>query len=271
MMLTIETEETRRAFDAAAPVYDAENEGLAGIQRIRSITRQLYLEYFPPAANVLELNCGTGNDAVFLAQQGMRILVTDLSPHMLEQVRRKIADEHLEHAVESRLLGFEQLGTLRGMHFDGAFSNMGGLNCTDKLNSIAEEIGALVKPGGYFIATVMPSFCLWETATFLCRLQWSQAFRRQSRNGIIANVHGGSVRTYYHSPRKFRSAFAPCFEHMKTIGLAVFMPPPNHVRAYRLLGRNIRVLETLDSMLNEVAPFSSIGDHYVTVLRRKRT
>ena len=263
-------EQTRLAFDAAAPLYDTSYEGLPGIRRIRSITSALYLRYFPRGGRLLEINCGTGNDAIFLARHGMSILATDLSPAMLEEARRKIALSNFEHSVEIRHVPFDRLGELRGMDFDGAYSNLGGLNCTDRLESVAKDLARLVKPGGFLIATVMPSVCLWETAAFLGRFRWQDAFRRMGENGALANLHGGKVRTFYYSPRLFRSLFAPHFEHVKTLGLAVFTPPPNFVRAYRKLGKSIRLLERLDDTFAGIPPFSSVGDHYAIVLRRRK-
>jgi hypothetical protein len=117
----------------------------------------------------------------------------------------------------------------------------------------------------------MPRLSPWETAAFLVRLRWREAFRRFRRAGTIASVHGGRVRTYYHSPSEFRAAFAPHFTHVRTFGLAVFPPPPNFARAYAFLGRSVRLLESLDDHLAGFPPFPSFGDHYVTVLRRATT
>ena len=46
-------------------------------------------EVFPPGARILEINCGTGNDAVFLARSGMHVTATDISPMMIEETKRK--------------------------------------------------------------------------------------------------------------------------------------------------------------------------------------
>ena len=262
------TEQTRLAFDAAAPVYDAASEHLQGIQRMRSTTSRLYLQYFPRGSRLLEINCGTGNDAITLAKHGMSILATDLSSSMLEETQKKIRAEALQLSIQTKQLSFDHLGELRGDVFDGAYSNLGGINCADSLPSLAADLGALVKPGGFFIATVMPPFCLWESASFLFRFQIRQAFRRQSRYGTLANLHGGEVRTYYHSPRAFRGIFAPFFDHVMTLGMAVFTPPPNFTRAYATIRSGLRLLEALDDVLAGIPPFRSIGDHYVIVLRR---
>ena len=264
-----ETLETRKAFDSAAPVYDAAYEWLPGIQRIRAITRRLYLENFPPRSRLLEINCGTGNDAVYLANHTMNVTATDLSPAMLEVARRKVHANGLERSIEVRPLAFSQLNELAGAVFDGAYSNLGGLNCTDDLSSVAAALGGVVKRGGFFIATVMPPFCPWETLAFLARLQWRSSLRRMARGGTLATLHGGVVRTYYHSPRALAAAFAPYFDHVRTFGLVVMLPPPNSARAYKWLGPARRLLETADDVVAGWPLFRSMGDHYVTVLRRR--
>jgi len=266
MVIESDIELTRQAFDAAAPVYDEAYEGLPGIRRMRSITSGLYMRYFSPGSRLLEINCGTGNDAVFLARHGMHVTATDISPAMLNEVRRKTTRlQGVSGSVETRLLPFDRLGELRGESFDGACSNLGGLNCTDRLASLARDLGDIVKGGGIFIATVMPPFCAWETAAFIARGRFTKAFRRLSPNGTIADLHGGHVRTFYHSPGTFRKAFSPYFEHVRTLGLAIFIPPPNFTRASSLTG----LLGGVDDIVAGLPVFRSIGDHYSIVLRRK--
>ena len=265
---SVDLENTRDAFNAAAGPYDAMYEDLPGIRRFREVTRRLYMRYFPRSASLLEVNCGTGSDAVYLARRGFRVLGTDISPAMIDQARTKISAEHLEGLAETMVLPFHQIASLRGRMFDGAYSNMGGLNCSDDLHAVARDLAPLVRPGGFFIATVMPPFCLWETAAALGRGRIRQAFRRQSRNGTIAHVHGGSVRTFYYSPGRFRRLLAPHFEHVQTVPLGVLLPPPNHVRAYRLLGSSLQILERLDTIVSQFVLSSYASDHFVMVARR---
>jgi len=259
---------TRKAFDAAAPVYDSEYEDLHGIKRLRSIISPIYLRYFSAGQTILELNCGTGTDALFLGRNGVNVLATDVSPRMIGEVQEKVTQSHLSHLVSARILSYHDLHHLENRTFDGAYSNMGGINCTDDLPAIAASLGALVKPGGYFIATVMPDFCLWETIAFLARLQFRKAFRRRKAGGVSAHVHGGRVQTHYHSPGKFEAAFAPFFERVFLMGLNIFTPPPNSTNAYGSMPKAIRVLEKVDDSISRLPFFSSIGDHYLIVLRR---
>ncbi|HUI11261.1 MAG TPA: methyltransferase domain-containing protein [Bacteroidota bacterium] len=258
--------ETRKAFDAAAPAYDAAYEHLPGIRRIRSITRRIYLENFTPGSRILELNCGTGNDAVFLAQQGMHVLATDISPGMMAQAEKKLPlAGATKGSVRLKVMPFEGIPDLSGEVFDGACSNFGGLNCTERLEEVSRDLAELIRPAGTFIATVMPPFCLWETAAFLARLRWKQAFRRMSRGGIVADLHGGHVRTYYFGPGAFRRAFSEHFDHVRTLGLAILMPPPNFTR----LGGLTDFMGRVDDIVGRIPLVRAIGDHYTIVLRRK--
>jgi ubiquinone/menaquinone biosynthesis C-methylase UbiE len=262
------TELTRRAFDAAAPVYDSLYEGLHGIRKIRRITTGMFLKYFPPGASLLEMNCGTGNDAITLAQQGMRVVATDISSRMLAEAARKAVAAGVAASIEFMDIPFSQLPRLTGRVFDGVYSNLGGLNCTDRLHDIASVLGTLIKPGGHLIAAVMPRFCLWESTAFAARLKFKQAGRRISRRGTAAHLHGGTVQTFYHSPREFRRAFAPMFDHVETVGLCVLVPPPNFERTYLSLGNIMGVLDRTDEFVARLPLFRSIGDHYAVVLRR---
>jgi len=259
------TAETRKAFDAAAPVYDGAYEHLPGIQRIRAITRRIYLEHFAPGSRILELNCGTGNDAVFLAERGMRVLATDISPGMIAEAERKAqALAGVKGSVRTRIIPFDRISELRGETFDGACSNFGGLNCTERLEDVARDLALVIRPGGIFVATVMPPFCLWETASFLARFRWKSALRRLTPGGTLADLHGGHVRTFYFTPGRFRRAFSGSFTHVRTTGLAIFMPPPNFTRLGVLTG----IMGGVDDIVAGIPLIRGIGDHYTVVLRR---
>ena len=51
---------------------------------MRGATQRRLEARFSAGHRVLELNCGTGEDAVFLARRGVRVLATDLSGAMVE-------------------------------------------------------------------------------------------------------------------------------------------------------------------------------------------
>ena len=260
---------TRRAFDGAAPTYDTDYEHLHGIRRLRTIIHRRYLHYFREGQHLLELNCGTGTDAILLARNGIDVQVTDVSYGMIVQAREKVRSAGLEQHVTAQVLSYHDLHQLAGATFDGAYSNMGGLNCSDDLAGIARDLASLVRPGGYFIATVMTNFCFWETMAFAARLQLRNAFRRRRPNGVAARLNGGIVQTYYYAPGTFASAFAPYFDRVESQGLNIFTPPPNSTRAYTAAPALLAALEKVDDKISRLPGLSAMGDHFLMVLRRK--
>lgn len=262
------TLELKKAFGAAAPYYEEQFNSLPPAKRMRGILWQSYLKYFRPGMKLLELNCGTGIDAIMLGHRGIHVHATDISEGMVEYTRKQIAASHLEAFVTTGLLPFDEISRLAGYQFDGAYSNLGGLNCAENLRPIALDLSELIPTGGTLILCIMPDFALWETLSFLLRGRIKKGFRRKTPGGVWANVYNHKVHTFYYSPSKVSEAFAPYFSCVEIGGLNIFTPPPTSTRAYTILGRSARLLEKLDDVLCRTYPFSHIGDHFYIVLRR---
>ncbi len=268
--LPVELDAARRAFDKSALTYDDEFDATPAARRLRKVVGEILLQYFSPGNSILELNCGTGTDAVFLARHGINVHATDLSPQMIEMTREKVRVHDVAAAVSTDILAFDQLMSLAGGRlYDGVFSNMGGMNCTRDIASIAGSLASLVRPGGYAILGVMPDCTLLETLAFLIRGNTKSAFRRSHPEGCLAMLHGERVRTWYYSPGRVREVFSAHFVHTQTVGLNIFTPPPSSNRINNILGRSLIVFEKLDDLLCKTWPFNRIGDHYVIVLKRK--
>ena len=81
---------------AACTALGYPEEMLAGVperalESFAGVGYHLDLDPLKAGERVLELNCGTGEDAVHLARRGVRVLATDNSPRMLAAARSKIA------------------------------------------------------------------------------------------------------------------------------------------------------------------------------------
>ena len=125
---------------------------------------------FTPASRLLDLGCGTGLDAVRLAQLGHHVTATDWSAAMVRRTRERAAHERLSERVQALSIGAHELRQLDGDEaFDGAYSNLGALNCVPDLGSVARECARLLKPGGALVFTVIGRICPWEIAYYLRR------------------------------------------------------------------------------------------------------
>jgi ubiquinone/menaquinone biosynthesis C-methylase UbiE len=260
-------QDVAEAFSRKARVYDSFGRDHVNLTRMRNKVYSRVIDTLPPGASVLELNAGTGADALFLAQQGLHVHATDIAPGMIEQIERKIAQSGLRDRLTVQRCSFTRLEEIRGGPFDGVFSNFGGLNCIPDLRDVARGIPRVLRPGGYVIWVVMPPVCLWDF-TALLKGDWRTAVRRRSRRGTLANVEGVKFMTYYFTPRQVAAAFGRGFEILRVEGLSVLTPPADrkgfaarHPRLYELLVR-------LDDQLADHAPFNAWGDFFIVTLRR---
>jgi len=61
----------------------------------------VYLKYIPKGGNILELNAGTGVDAVFLAEQGYKVYATDISDVMINEIQAKVKKQKAKISIKA--------------------------------------------------------------------------------------------------------------------------------------------------------------------------
>jgi 2-polyprenyl-3-methyl-5-hydroxy-6-metoxy-1,4-benzoquinol methylase len=79
--------QTVKAYDARAVDFAARHVAVDA-----SDLQRILLKHLPAAARVLEIGCGCGRDAVFLAERGFRVVATDASTGMLDAFRQSAGE-----------------------------------------------------------------------------------------------------------------------------------------------------------------------------------
>ena len=162
--------ETQDAFDSVAADYDGPRGNNDLIQDMRREMWRRLDATFSPGSRLLDLGCGTGLDAVRLAQLGHHITATDWSPLMVQRTTDRAERERLTDRIRALAVGAQELHRLDGTGiFDGAYSNLGPLNCVPNLSDVSRECARLIKPGGALVFTVIGRLCPWELAHYLRR------------------------------------------------------------------------------------------------------
>ena len=155
--------DTQQAFDSVAADYDGPRGNNIAIQDMRAEMWRWLEASFAPGSRLIDLGCGTGLDAVHLAGQGHQVTATDWSPGMVARTRERAEQAGL--SVDTHALGAHELQRLPGEgQFDGAYSNLGPLNCVPDLTAVAAECARLIRPGGRLVFTVIGRWCPWEIA-----------------------------------------------------------------------------------------------------------
>jgi SAM-dependent methyltransferase len=254
-------------FDSMAADYDRSFTASTIGQRVRAAVWRRLQAAFRPGERVLELNCGTGEDALHLGRRGVRVLATDASPAMLGLTRAKLERAGLARLVEVARLPIEDLAKHQlPAPFDGVLSNFGGLNCVSDLPGVAPGLAAVMRPGARALLCVMGPAVPWEWGWYLARGEPRKALRRFRRGGVP--WHGATIR--YPSIGEVRRAFAPHFVARRVTAIGALVPPtfaePWAARHPRLLA----ALDGLERRTETMWPLPWLADHFLLELERGR-
>ena len=253
-------------FGRMAEIYDANETDNNVIKIMRTKFRSLVIDTFPPPAQMLEINCGSGLDAHYFAGKGYNVLATDISEEMINSAVRKSHLSNLQFAQ----LNYNELEKLNGAKFHCIISNYGGLNCTDNIFPMSKKISDLLYPGGCFIAAIMPRFFLWEFL-LLFKGEFKRALRRIKPGGTYANIGSEKIFVRYYSPRFIIKAFKKEFYPVKTNALRILAPPSIADYWYSKFYKLSKLLERIDNLLEDFYPAAFMCDYYILVLKKKST
>lgn len=254
------------AFSRTAAKYDALVDDNPHLTRLRGKVYAHVRRHVEPGARILELNAGTGIDAVALAQHGYKIHATDISPVMLERARNKVEQFGLQGRLSVQECSYEQLGQVEAPPFDAVFSNFGGLNCIPDLAVVIEQLPRVLRPGGTVTWVLMPPVCLWEMAEVL-RGKFRVAFRRFTRNGVRSHLEGMYFNVYYFTPQRTQRWFGNEYALLELEGLSVVTPTGNSKTLAKRLPRLYSALAWLDDRLSRCPPWWGWGDFYIISMR----
>jgi ubiquinone/menaquinone biosynthesis C-methylase UbiE len=256
------------AFDGIATSYDDLFTRSAIGRAQRNQVWERLSAAFQPGERILELNCGTGEDARFLAQKGIAVLACDASAVMIEVAEARAKLEAGATEIEYRQLANEDLRVLSGRsQFDGAFSNFSGLNCLADLQPVARNLASLVRPGGRLVICLWSRVCVGELIWFLLHGQFNKAFRRLSGKAT-ARVGGLRIEVSYPTVHSVRQVFSPWFRLESRTAIGLFVPPSYVESWVRDHTKTFANLEKLDRLFSAWPVFRDAGDHVLLEFER---
>jgi len=266
-------ENTAAPFDAVAQGYDLEFTETA----IGKMQREIVLTSLLEGGSLLrprafELNCGTGADAISLAQLGYRVLATDISPVMIEVAKNKAQKAGLSDQIQFKTLDINDINPDNlGAPFDLVFSNFGGLNCIspEQMRIFGKKLPGLVAPNGYFRVVVMGRFCCWETLYFLLKGKPRMAFRRFQKNAVPARLNAHTmVDTWYYGPYELMDLLGRSGFELTSLQAVGFWLPPSYLNPFFEKRRwLLNGLNRLEKWCR--GRFWAFGaDHYILTMKR---
>lgn len=258
----------KASFDTYASSYDQEftHSAIGKLQRERVWDLMEKDGGLQRPLKVLEVNCGTGEDAYRFASLGHQIWATDISEQMIEVAKNKANALNAKN-INFQVLGFNDILSLKSNGpFDLIFSNFGGLNCArpQEFEAFVKSVQALLVPGGSFIAVIMPRFCWWETLFYLLKNP-RLAFRR-SKVKATAQLGTGTFDVYYYTPLSLVKGIG--FQMVRVSPVGFFLPPSYLERFFVKRSKILGFLNWLEKKLPDFQWLAAGSDHFYIHLKR---
>lgn len=245
-------------FDSLASAYDTGfgRSPVGRLFRFRMVERVMAAS--PRGAHVLDIGCGTGEDAIWLAAQGYVVHGVDESPRMIEAAKARARERGSTATFECRSaqsLSQEPAG------YDVVISNFGALNCVP-LTTWAGIVPRLLTTSGRAFVVLMGRKPLPESLR--------RGFGVTDR-GAAAEVRIGpsSVTVHYESAAAVRRALATSatVRHVEALGCLV--PGPGYEGFARRHPILLGVLAMAETLVRGAPFFHGRGDHTLFEFQRR--
>lgn len=253
-------------FDALAATYDDDFTHSPIARYLRGRVQARLDAFFKRGDCILELGCGTGEDALHLAERGIHVTATDASMEMLWATMLKT--EHTGR-VTTKLIDLTKPPTITPV-YDGMFSNFGAINVLPQWKPLARWLKDRVKPGAAAAFGVMSPSCVWEMAWHGLHGDFKTAFRRQRKGTMFqATPDSKPIPIYYPTISQLELAFSPYFKLTHVEPLGVFLPPSD---AYGVIESRPALLDkllALEARFGHKPLLARFADHYWIEFQRR--
>jgi ubiquinone/menaquinone biosynthesis C-methylase UbiE len=128
-----------------------------------AITRAVLAQHLQPGARVLDLGGGPGRYTIWLAEQGHRVTLGDLSIDLLNLARTHVREASVEDKVEAILeLDARDLSVFPDGCFDAVVCLGPFYHLPDRADRVraASELSRVLRPGGVAFVGLMPRLAL---------------------------------------------------------------------------------------------------------------
>lgn len=254
------------AFDQLARQYDSAFTDTAVGRVLREIVWSRVAASFGACRHVLDLGCGTGEDALRLAGMGIKVTAIDASRGMIEVAQEKMRRRGGIEPIEFHGVPMESVATLlQPRSFDGVFSNFGAINCVSDLPSLVASVAGLLTPGAPLIWVIMGRRVPWEWLWYLLQGDAHRAFRRFRSSG----VQWRGLKISYPTAAEVIEALEPYFVVKRVSPLGCVLPPSYAAAWLNRSPRMLDALTRLELLAQRSTALAAWSDHYILEATRQ--
>ena len=259
-----------QAFDLYATAYDEHfTHSLIGKAQRDRVYKWLNPYLDQRRGPLLELNCGTGEDAVYISKKGIDVTACDISNGMIRVASQKDKDQKIRF-IESSIQNIDT--HIDQQKFTYVFSDFGGLNCLNEkeFHDLSRQCLSWLNPGGYFIAVIMGRKCWWERFFYTWKGEKEKARRRTAWDGVDTVIGESHFKTWYYAPHEIQNIFGDDYRLIEHRPIGLFVPP-SYLEEWIVKRPGLfKCLSFLERIFGNWSSLCNYADHYLIVLQKKQ-
>jgi ubiquinone/menaquinone biosynthesis C-methylase UbiE len=268
-MNTRDLKKVLQFYERTAGEYDKDYE-IPYWKLYHEITWQNLKQFFPKTRNaaILDAGGGTGYWSIRLAEQGYRVVVTDITENMLKVAREKVKAAGLEAKIETRKVDIRHMSCFESDSFDMALAEGDPVSyCLDPEGAV-RELARVVKPKAYVVVSVDSKYSL--ISSLISRKSFGKLSRLLRTSLLKADASGGAFDFQAFTPEELKTLFEKCgLEVVRIIGKPILSQYIPREKRDEIISANFARILRLESEFCGVSSIVGLGGHLEIVGTKK--
>jgi len=234
------------------------------IQYRRSVEFNIISKNIKRGNKALDLGCGTGRHTFFLLERGCNVIGVDISPKMLEVLKRKA--EERKYSLSLFLTDCNNL-PFKTESFDVVISIYGPLTHLQNPANCIQEIMRVLKKGGKIVIGVENKWALLPLIRRVLKFEWNKIiilFREGGKFTVFKKEDGQEVLIWlqYYSLKQLIKLFRNAgFIKIKTYGGLLLLSQEYGYSYKKNLSFFKKILIWLEKRFQNHAPFKNLASY----------